>query len=95
MPGFSRFHYRAKWVTGLGRTALHYAAKSGLVELSRELMYLPSIDPTAADDGGSTARDHALDAGHDDVAKILPRAMTSPHGTRGKGYPQAPQPTPF
>jgi len=78
--------YNPGAVDTLGRTALHYAAKSGLADLCRDLVYLPSVDATAADDQGKTARTLAIEAGFDSVANLLPRAMISPHGTRGDGY---------
>jgi len=55
-------------------SALHWAAKEGQLE-TVDLLVKAGVDAEAADMEGRTAADVAREAGHDEVADLLEKAM--------------------
>ena len=56
----------------MGKTALHYAAEKGLLELSRALL-AHGADPKIVDSEGNTPATLAEKAGHKEIEKLLGR----------------------
>lgn len=57
-----------------GRTALHYAAMNGYVEMVRELLEYPHLNPNAVDNYGLTPLHLAVKKGHISVSCLLIQA---------------------